>query len=700
MQDRKTPQNMFRPLLSSVPSTTFYAGKANSAHRPLVSRNSSVTTSSNASSDQGTTVALDTEGSDHNQDDMASEADKILYPDIHEEVFAFDKIDALNANIEQEINRESVDILQNETRDPKTVFGPTESEDSISYIHIDTSVHESSDISHVRGDISETGIFENTAVCSHCGCCYEVTDQAEENIGLCPECSKKMTLLRVFIPETTLAVSEDPSLITTNMPKVEKSLSETNQLMIASELPQETNVGDLRFPHEQDAEENQTSCSELNQDHSQNSPLQNSLVEVGRQTSGNQLEMNQSGVDYKKPNNEFRDRHHCSDRSYLNVDPMEGTGISVLLKRSSSNKGPVVQGRTFTATTISYDDLSLARDSVSSFRSSTRPGSYSASSSIDLGPTRHTEFRVQRQLSSRKLDLDSGYDLRVRPPSTASSFSGASIHSRHELGLATRETAGSTECGFVEEMPHVLQEIQALGNTVTDIIDASSIDLVVEEDKFEYEDSSRENNAGSEFLSQAAAVQSDDNLVTSFPNHGDCISHENVDDHSNNARDVSDMETSAKALELSSHDKHDVQNSNVNELVTTNCSAITESEIEGENYCENNPDMVNGDLSKSALDDFREPSAQNPSSDCHAASVSELSVSESHGIGTILQLLITIEMRIISSHSSLRDALVYAYTIHCIKLSKFMRYNKVSVNVLCLEEIVRIFGNLDSFSAM
>ncbi|RDX94679.1 hypothetical protein CR513_22899, partial [Mucuna pruriens] len=627
--DRKTPQNMFRPLLSSVPSTTFYAGKTNSTNRSLVSRNSSVTTSSNASSDQGTTFALDIEGSDHNQDDMASETDKILYPDIHEEVFASDKIDALNANIKQEINRESIDILQNETRDPKTVFGPNESEDYISHIHIDTRVNENSEISHVRGDISEIGSFENTALCSHCGCCYEVINQAEKNIGLCPECRRKATLLRVIIPETTLAVFEDPSLITTNMPKEEKSLSE---------LPRETNVGDLRFPYgERDVEESQTSCSELNQVHSQqNSPLPNLLLEVGRQTSGNQLETNQSGVDCKKPDNEFGNQHHYSDRPTLNMDPMEGTGISVLLKRSSSNKGPVVQGRTFTATTISYDDLSLARESVNSFRSSTRPGSYSASSSIDLSSTRQTEFRVQRQLSGRKLDVDCGYDLRIKPPSTTSSFSGASNHSHHELGLATQETAGSTECGFVEEVPRVLQEMQASENTVTDVIDASSIDSVVEEDKFEYDDSSRVNNAcSSKVLSQAAVVQFDDNLVASFPNNGDCISHENADDHSNNARGVSNTEASVKAPELSSHEKHDMQNSNINELdalVTTNCSTITESEIEGENYCENNIGTVNDDLSKSALDDFREPSSQNPSTDCHTASVSELNASESHGI--------------------------------------------------------------------
>lgn len=649
MQDRRNPQNMFRPLLSSVPSTTFYAGKANSAHHSLISRNSPVTTSSNASSDQGTTFALDIEGSDHNQDDVASEIDKTLYPDLHEEVFAFDKIDALNANTEHEINEESVGIPQNETRDPKIVFGPTEAEDSVYHVHIDAEGNEISETSCVRGVISETGSFENIAICSQCGCHYEVINLAEKNTGLCPECSRKTTLLRVILPETTLAVSQDSSVISANMPKEEKSLAERSQLRVASELPQETDVGDLRFPlGEHDSEESQTSCSELNQDHSQNNPLTSSLREGDGQMSTNQLEMNQSRVDYKNRDDEFGDQqlYQCSDRPNLNMDPVEGTGISVLLKRSSSNKGPIVQGRTFTTTRISYDDLSLSRDSVNSFRSSTRPGSYSASSSFDFSSTRHTEFRVQRQLSGRKLDVDSGYDLRIKPPSTGSSFSGISNHSHHEVGLATRETSG-TECSFVEEIPQVLQEMQASRNTMTDVTDALFIDsIVAEEDKLENDDSCRVNNArSSEFLSQATDVQSDDNLVTSFPNLGDGISCENVEDHANNARSVSNTETSVRAPELSCNEKHDVQSSNTNELdalVIANCSPITESEIEGEDYSDNNTDMVNGDLSrvsKSALDDFQEPSAQNPSNDCHTASVSELNASESHGIGMIFTVL-------------------------------------------------------------
>ncbi|KAE9604812.1 hypothetical protein Lalb_Chr11g0075701 [Lupinus albus] len=620
MQDRKSPQDMFRPLLSSVPSTMSYVGKVNSAHHSLVSRNSSVTTNINASSDQGTSFAVDTQGSDHNHDDMASETDKILYHDIHEELFAFDKIDELNAN------GESIDIQHNETRDPKIVFGPTESEHSVRHGGIDAEVNENSETSCNQGDIYETGNSENTAICSHCGCSYEATEQDEKDVALCPECSRK--LLRVIIPETTLAVSKDSSLISKYIPEEEKSLSlsETNQLTVASELPQDTDVGDLRFRFgEQDAEECQTSCSELIHDHSQNSPLPSS--------SEGGVEMNRPGVDYEKANNEFGDQklYRYSAPPNFNVNLKEGSDFSVLLHRSSSNQGPELQqGRSFTATTMSYDDLSLARDSKNSNRSSRRDGSYSASSSVDYGSVRHTELRVQRLLSGRKLDVDCGYDLQVKPPSTGSSFSGTSNHSHHELVLATREISGDIECGFVEDIPGIIRGMQASEITVIDVTDASSVSLIgVKEDKFELDDTRRPTNAcSSEISIRTAVVQSDDNSVASFPNLGDCISYEKVEDDPNN-------------LSVSSfHEKRDVLNSYVDvrdALVTTNSCTIVESEIEGgKNYCENNTGTVNDDMSlveKSALDECQELSAQNPSNDCLTASVSEVNTSKySHGI--------------------------------------------------------------------
>ncbi|KAK7319069.1 hypothetical protein RJT34_03781 [Clitoria ternatea] len=612
--DRKSPQNMFRPLLSSVPSTAFYGGKANSAQRSLVSRNSSVTTSSNASSDHGTSFAPDTEGSDHNQDDVVSETEKILYTDVHEEVFSFDKIDVLNANIGHELTDETVGVRHNKTRGPMIALGPSESEVSV-HRGIDKEFNESLETSRVGGDTSETDIFQNTAICSHCGCRYDATDQAEKNIRLCPECSRKNTLLRNVIPETTLAVSDDNFMVSTNMTTEEKPSAETGHLTVGEPC----------------AEESKTLSKEFIQDPSKQRPLSCSMVEGSGQMPTNQLEVDQSG-DYEKPEDHSGDQqlYLSKDRSNLKADLLEGTGISVLLKRSSSSKGPVVQGRSFTATTISYDDLSLARNSVNSFRSSTGRGSYSTSSSVDFS-SRHSDFRVQRQSSGKKLDVDYGYDIRIKPPSPGSSFSGMSNHSYHGLVYATQETSsGNTECGNLEETSLDLREMQASENAVTDAIDASSTgSFVVKEDKLEYHDHDRiPDTCSSELVSQATGVQPNENSVPSFDDIEDCP---------NNISSVSNTETSVKDPEPSLDEKHDMENSNADALgMPNNTSTIEASEIEGQSLCQNDTGVEDDDpslVSKSHVDDFQEHSVPNSSSDCLTASVSELNAPEHfHGL--------------------------------------------------------------------
>ncbi|KAL5175237.1 hypothetical protein HKD37_08G021491 [Glycine soja] len=636
--DRKSPQNMFRPLLSSVPSTTLYVRKANSAQHSLVSRNSSVTTSSNASCDHGTNFVPDAEGSDHNQDDMACES-KILYTDIREEVFSFDKIGGLNANIGHEINNESVDVLHNKTRGPVIALDPTESEASF-YHGIDKEFNESLETSHAIGDISETGGFENTTICSNCGCPLEATDQTEKNLRLCPKCSRKTTLLRHVIPEANLAVSCENSVNSTDILAEDRPSAKTDQLTVVSELPQETDVGNMRFPlGEPDAVEIQTFPSEFIQDHSQQNSLSSSLVEGSRQMPANQLEVDQSGVDDKKPDNHSSGQqlYLSNDSSNLKVDLLEGTGISVLLKRSSSSKGHVIQGRTFTATTLSYDDLSFARSSINSIRSSTGRSSYSTTSSADFSSARHSDFRVQRQSSGRKLDVDYGYDVRIRPPSPGLSFSGMSNHSYHGLGFATQETSsGNTECSILEEIPQDLREMQASENAVTDVIDSSSMGLiVVREDNLEYHDCGRTTDAcSSGLVSQATGVQHDDNSVSAFPNHGSFISNDSIEDQPNNVSSVSNTETTVKDPESSFDEKHDMENSCVDgldALVTINTSTIEESEIEGENCCQKDTGVVDVDpslVSKCPIADFQEHSVPNSSSDCLAASVSELHASE------------------------------------------------------------------------
>lgn len=90
---RRNSQSMFRPLLSSAPATSFYANKATSLQHRTYSMNSSMTTSSNASSEHGASVVPDIEGSEHDQDDIGSKWEKSSFPHIQEDVLVVDKIE-------------------------------------------------------------------------------------------------------------------------------------------------------------------------------------------------------------------------------------------------------------------------------------------------------------------------------------------------------------------------------------------------------------------------------------------------------------------------------------------------------------------------------------------------------------------------------------------------------------------------------
>ncbi|MED6209779.1 hypothetical protein PIB30_058006 [Stylosanthes scabra] len=621
---------MFRPLLSSVPSTTFYAGKANSEQCSLVYRDSSATSRSNVSSDHGKSFASDTNGSDRNQDDRVKGTEKILYSDIHEEIFSFDEVDILNENIGCVINDGSVDLLHNEIISHKINLDPAES-DCSNHHDIDTELNVTSK-TDVRGDISEPGCFENIATCSNCGCRYELTEQAEK----CAECSRENTLLRHNIAETDLEVSKDCLVVSTNFPAEQEPLAERDLQAIVSELAQDTDADNMRFLlDEQDAKETQSSSSEVIQGQLQQGPTPSSSVEESAQMNSCQLEEDHSGIDYKKPDYHPSDQelYHSQDQQNLKVNHLlEGTGISVLLRRSKSSKGTIVQGRTFTAATLSYDDLSVARGNVNGMRRSIGYHSYSASSSVDWSPAKHSEFHVQRQSPGRKLDVDCRSETRIKCPSTASSISGTSNHSHHGFAFMVPETSINTGCGILEDKPKDLCEIQASEDAPSFTIDASIVPNFVEEDKLAKQDYSRVNASDTEILSQLIGVQSDDNLVTSFPNYGDCISYDNVEDHADHEASVMDP--------VSSFDeKNGVKNTNVDgmdALVSTNNSEITESEI-GENCCENDSGVTDCNLSlvskSTVVDDSQEHPVLHSSNDCPRDSVSELNSTEySHGI--------------------------------------------------------------------
>ncbi|TXG56103.1 hypothetical protein EZV62_017416 [Acer yangbiense] len=590
MDHRKTPQNMFRPLLSSVPSTTFYAGKGNSVHRTMISRNSSLTTSSNASSDQGTSVAPDTEGSDHQHDDTTSDSGKVLYPDVQEEVFALDE------DVKHERHDRSSN-LQLDGLNPDIECDPDVSEE-FSHLGLDLEVIPTSDALSVGGDCSEVGNFETLRLCSKCSLRYRVTEPVEGNIDLCPDCRKQNDLVNLTNTETTLVVAEDSPLLSINISEENKRFDESEPPMVVSELvPQVFNTVEPRVSEHKDN-------VEQSQRYSRENSLARSVVEGGEQRLNYQKEMDQPTVGYDLPDkgNGSRQLQHSNDHLDTKVDTSEGAGISLLLKRSSSSKGPVFQGRTFTATSIPYEDLSYTRDSSNSLRSSIGYGSASASSSVDFSSSRQTDNRVQRQLSGRKSDMENyRYDVSAKSQSIASSLSGSSNHTIQASGL-TRSTNENFEVSVTDmknddvDGSHIPSQFKVLASeNKGGIIDASFTGgAVFEEGIFGHNESSRTLDVStSEFSSHTTSVLSEQNSISSFPSHEDRISYENGVDIPKNVRSVLDVEASVISPESSYEEEHSMVNSGRDGVdvaeVPAHSSLATITEIEVENNCQSPP---------------------------------------------------------------------------------------------------------------
>ncbi|KAF8399901.1 hypothetical protein HHK36_015771 [Tetracentron sinense] len=573
MEHRRSPQNMFRPLLSSVPSTTFYVGKENSAHHLLISRNSSVTTSSNASSEQGASVAPDIEESDHNQDDMANEWGMAPYPDAQDEVFVFDKVEEVNEDVEHGIHNESPKVGPGDFDEgTKIEVELGKSEEFCNHNTATATYVTGSEYLYVEGDSSEVACHENMASCSKCGNKFRVIKRVEGNDDLCPNCCEKDECLTVAAPQATIIVIQNGPFQSEMTMGENSPVDEFDPVICVPELPETANSNEARLIHNgKDVEQCQSfnteqsySCSPGNSfarsveegekshvdqlaqlgkdveqcrsfnaeqsysclpgnslarsvmDEGEKNPvdqlaqhgkdveqcqsfnaeqsysclpgnsLARSAMEEGEKSPVDQLaqhgkdveqcqsfntEQSYSGLQgnsvarsvmeegEKSPVDQLaqhgKDVEQCrsfnADQNYsclpgnflarsvmeegekspvdqhvvdqpivasslsdsdtadqqlphfnahpsLKVDVSEGAGISVLLKRSSSSKGPVVQGRAFTATNIHYDDPSYARDITNDMRSSIGHGSSSASCSADLNSSEQTEILLNSSL--------------------------------------------------------------------------------------------------------------------------------------------------------------------------------------------------------------------------------------------------------------------------------------------------------------
>ncbi|PSR91271.1 Cardiomyopathy-associated protein [Actinidia chinensis var. chinensis] len=627
MDHWKGPKNMFRPLLSSVPSSTFYVGKASAEHSAMISMNSSVTTSSNASSDQGMSGPHDTEVSgDQKHDVMAAEWGKAPYLDVQDEVFAFEKADAVNEDISPGVHDGSPNVMHGDFSRGARVDSQLGDAENFEYHITATAITATSERLEVQSNFPEVEVM---ALCSRCDRRYHAIELMEGDLKLCPDCRGSDEPLTITSPLRALIISENSPSPSVRISGEEKSFDAMKPMVSVPDTSKVINMAKAMATwHEENVPESRSLYAES----SLNLFLENSLAETpaeeDMQKHENQQVIGQPTVGYNASDGDtvLQQRQHPSPKSEFDVS--EGTGISVLLNRSRSGKGPVVQGRNFTPTSIRYDDPSYVRDSSTSMRSTLRQGSSSASSSVDLDSARQTETRVQRQLSGRKSDIETyRYDTNTKHQRTGSSLSGTSSHAFPGLGLATSTHEEKMEVGVSHVESEVVNETDAATQEQLLVLECAGVADTCIEVEFNKRHGTMTAST-SELSTHPTNTDLRDSSVASFSNLEDSASYGNGD-LQNDVRCISDQEASAVTPKPSTMEDDTVLNSILDSVdvvdAPTQSSQNIISEIEIENGSSSSPSSqsdVSTDL-ESTIDELPEPSIANISDKNPAASVAK-----------------------------------------------------------------------------
>ncbi|KAI3919525.1 hypothetical protein MKX01_018348 [Papaver californicum] len=528
--ERKSPQ-MFRPLLSSVPSTTFYAGNATSSFRPMASRNSSLTTSSNASSEHGASVALDTECSEHDKDNLAIESQKMLYNDAQDdEVFIFDRVDEVDEDgAEQDVIRDSI-------------HGINSKEQSISAAAKDLTMT-SPESFFVEFDQSKDARLSTPTTCSQCGWNFDAIESRDKHRNVCPVCHEKGACISVHIPDIEAVFTNAAS-------HSQMSLKEERDY-----FESDTKVGILKRAEMEPVQVRMN--FEQGESLMKNSSLEEVIVGGGVKNHLEQQVVIHPTLDSSQPHKDTADEEFKNSHPNKKIDA-EAAGISLLLRRSSSSKWPVVQGRSFTATNIPCNNPSYARDCQSSMRNSSGHGSASASSSGDWSSSKHTDIRVQRQSSSRMYDMEnSNHYVDIDFLRRWSSFSVTSNHANKDT-VQSKSTQEGNFSGSIEREDytgltesHIVSEEHrnTSRGTELDYRDPSlAKDAVFEQNKLARTESDRMiDGSTSEILSPTMSIQLEE--LRALTSNEDCVSSDNYEDLSINARINADVEASVMTEE-------------------------------------------------------------------------------------------------------------------------------------------------------
>ncbi|XP_052205658.1 uncharacterized protein LOC127810306 isoform X2 [Diospyros lotus] len=649
MGQKKGSQYMFRPLLSSVPSSTFYVGKASAAANcALTSGTSLVPTSSNAGFDHGTTGAHDAEGNNQNQDDMAGECGNIAYPE--------------NQATSPAVHDGPSDVQHGDSREGAGVDFQLDGFENFYYHSM-----ESSEVLQIKG----------MTLCSRCGCNYDAMGSTEEDLKLCPDCRRSDEPLSAISPVPTIIISDNfPSqsvrilkkrmsfdamepLIA--MPGSSEVISKTTatpceenvhgsqtslskhmsfdamEPLIAMPGSSEVIAKTTATPCEENVHGSRTSCAKLGLSVSSENFLARKLEEEEVCSLANQQVIGQPTVGYNTSDGADVTQQIQSSSSTL--DFSEGAGISVLLKRSNSGNGPVVRGRTFNATSIAYGDPFYVRDGTSSIRNSLGKGSLSASTSLDLGLARQTESHVQKQLSGSKSNVETcRCKIDTKHQRTGSSLSGNLNHASQSLGLVTNmheesfeaavnpvenEAIGVTDITLLEQLS--ASESAGLDGTCVEVVCNNQCGTMFP--------------AMSELSTNNVNINAGESAVASFSNIVNSASYADGEAFQNDRSSISNQEESAFTLEASKRVEDSMPNSFVDRVdfaeVPSQIPLETVSELEIENGHLGLPgyESVGSPNSKSTVEESPESSVAVTSDKDVKTSVSDPdTLDHAHGI--------------------------------------------------------------------
>ncbi|KAG6477186.1 hypothetical protein ZIOFF_066438 [Zingiber officinale] len=547
----RTPQYMFRPLLSSVPASTFYSAKTNSVHGPMLSRNSSLTTSSNASSDQGASFVLDLEDTDHDQSDLTCKWDGTKIHGFQEEIFVLDKLDEVSEDICHETGKCQSNIgIFDEGMSGKVNSKLDTSMANVGVV-VNTVAYEDSSFAD---EVSDNNAGKKMSTCLKCGKYFDLMDT-----NVCQECLPSYCLVSSKESETD-ATSQDINSVEkssiclkcgksfTVMDMIKDVCQECNAIhgsiaykasgtrqVAARDDPNDTPRHEIQRKMGMYVPPNSRHHSTLEQQEQiSEGPVTDFSMDSRVHLMTHKNKKNLSEQEIFIPN-ELNDCCKCESPQSVPTpcsnDGVEGTGIAILLTNSSSSrKHHIVQGNS-SLTNILYTEPSYGVDIHIIKRSLGKDSS--SSSSVELGPSEQTDMLILHQLGNRKDEMDNvRCESHITSDSDLDKFSAIDRSPYNEI--ETDQVFSRVNLGLENNVENLILNAQkpensSGGSDLSGLKHSSTEQAAISTDESCYASSYLASSGILLQLGEENTLQMHDSSISGDPGRT-CISYQNMDD--------------------------------------------------------------------------------------------------------------------------------------------------------------------------